>query len=118
MSCSLTLGSTEAAAYIAAKNPVIPPGALRSNLEVESLQATQSVLEPSHPGCPYRTHSAEPGRLVLLRRDGDLVLEFSRGVWSSGPRLNATGLHAFGNSPDFYFTSCPLLLFKKPSIYL
>lgn len=91
-----TSGVSGAAAYIAAKNPVISPlppsdpiwsSSLYKKHNPSKNPATQDICVKRIPFSKIKPE--------LLQKEGDLALEFCRGVWSG-----------WGESPSFLSSHC------------
>lgn len=77
------LGTSGAAAYLAARNPVVSPLAASDPLWTSSLfQRHNPSANPSTQDVCIRRIPLSKIRPELLHKDGDLALEFCRGVWS------------------------------------
>lgn len=77
------LGTTTSAAYLAAKNPVISPLPPSDPIWTSSLYKKHNPSRnPATQDVCIKRIPLDKIRPELLQKDGDLALEFCRGVWS------------------------------------
>lgn len=77
------LTTSTAAAYLAARNPVISPLAATDPIWTSSLfKRHNPSRNPATQDVCIRRIPLDKIRPELLQREGDLALEFCRGVWS------------------------------------
>lgn len=77
------LGTSGTAAYLAARNPVISPLAVTDPLWTSSLYKRYNPSKnPATQDVCIKRIPLNKIRPELLQKEGDLALEFCRGVWS------------------------------------
>lgn len=77
------LGTSSAAAYLAARNPVISPLAATDPIWTSGLFKRHNPSKnPATQDVCIRRIPMSKIRPELLQKEGDLSLEFCRGVWS------------------------------------
>lgn len=88
------LGTTTGAAYLAAKNPVIAPLPPSDPIWTSSLYKKHNPSRnPATQDVCIKRIPLDKIRPELLQKEGDLALEFCRGVWSGW------GMSLFFSSP-------------------
>ena len=112
------LGTSTAAAYLAARNPVISPLAAADPVWTSSVYKKQNpARNPVTQDICIKRVPVSKIRPELLKKDGDLALEFCRGVWGGwGASLSrSTSLCIFFSS--FFFVSSLLTGLSNPTGY-
>ncbi len=101
------LGTASAAAYLAAANPVISPLSSSDPIWKSALYKKYNPSKnPSTQDVCIKRISLSKLRPELLQKDGDLALEFCRGLWS--------GWGTFSSIPENLLATLPLVAVLTP----